>query len=180
LSAVTPRIAAVLVLLSVTAGGCGYTLAGRGSFLPGYIQRIGVPTFANRTSVFNLETLVTEKVRGELIGRGRYTVLPEDTGVDAVIIGELTSVTITPASFNSDQLATRYTITISASVQLRDLRDNKVLLENPSIVFRQDYDNTSGQNALAPAAFFDQEVNALDRVGTDFSRTIVSAILEAF
>jgi hypothetical protein len=48
------------------------------------------------------------------------------------------------------------------------------------MVFRQDYDNTSGQNALAPEAFFGQEVNALDRVSSDFARTIVSAILEAF
>jgi hypothetical protein len=171
----------VLGVLCGCAAGCGYTLAGRGSFLPSYIQTIGVPTFANSTTVFNLETLLTEKVRGELIGRGRYKVLPQDTGVDAVLAGDITTVSITPASFNTQQLATRYTITITANIQLRDIREsNKVLWENPSMVFRQDYDNTSGQNVLEPAAFFGQEANALDRVGTDFARTIVSAILEAF
>jgi hypothetical protein len=168
------------VTLVVATAGCGYTLAGRGSFLPGYIQTIGVPTFTNRTTVFNLETLLTEKVRGELIGRGRYKVLPQDTGVDAVLIGAVTSVAVTPASFNTEQLATRFTITIAASIELRDVREDKVLWENPSMVFRQDYENTTGQSALDPAAFFGQEVNALDRVGTDFARTIVSAILEAF
>ena len=55
-----------------------------------------------------------------------------------------------------------------------------MLWENPSLVFREDYENTSGSNALDPAAFFGQEVNALDRVSSDFARTIVSAILEAF
>jgi len=60
------------------------------------------------------------------------------------------------------------------------VRENKVLWENPSMVFRQDYDNTSGTSALDPAAFFGQEANALDRVSSDFARTIVSAILEAF
>ena len=56
--------------------GCGYALAGRGSFLPDYIKTIGVPTFANRTTVFNLETQLTQKVRAEFIGRGKYQILP--------------------------------------------------------------------------------------------------------
>ena len=33
-------------------GGCGYSLAGRGSFLPAYIHRIGIPQFTNQTAVF--------------------------------------------------------------------------------------------------------------------------------
>ena len=149
-------------------------------FLPANIRTIGVPTFTNHTTVFNLETLLTQKVRAELIGRGKYQILPQDTGVDAVLVGDVASVSITPASFNTQQLASRYTITIVANIQLRDVHENKVLWENPSLVFRQDYDNTSGKNALDPAAFFGQEVNALDRVSSDFARTIVSAILEAF
>src|SRR3954469_16354701 len=81
-------------LLATT--GCGYTLAGRGSFLPASIRKVGIPTFTNRTAVFNLETLLTQKVRSEFIGRGRYEVLPQDTGVDAVLIGDVASVTVTP------------------------------------------------------------------------------------
>jgi lipopolysaccharide assembly LptE-like protein len=171
---------AVLVLLCVSTAGCGYTLAGRGAFLPANIRTIGVPTFTNHTTVFNLETLLTQKVRAELIGRGKYQILPQDTGVDAVLVGDVASVSLVPASFTTQQLASRYTITIVANIQLRDVRENKVLWENPSMVFRQDYDNTSGQSALDSAAFFGQEVNALDRVSTDFARTIISAILEAF
>jgi hypothetical protein len=124
--------------------------------------------------------MLTQKVRGELIGRGRYQILPQDTGVDAVLSGEVATVAIAPASFNTEQLASRYTILIVANIQLRDVRENRVLWENPSMAFRQDYDNTTGQNALDPAAFFGQELNALDRVSSDFARTIVSAILEAF
>jgi hypothetical protein len=170
----------VLGVVCGSAAGCGYALAGRGSFLPAYIQTIGIPAFTNRTGTFNIETQLTEKVRGEFIGRGRYRIVPDETGVDAVLTGDVTSVTIVPASFNTDQLASRFTLTIAANIQLRDVRENKVLWENPSLVFRQDYENTTGQNALDPAAFFSQEVNALDRVTTDFARAIVSAILEAF
>jgi hypothetical protein len=173
----------VLVWLAVTSilvNGCGYSLAGRGSFLPPSIKTIGVPTFGNNTTVFNLEAQMTQKVRAEFIGRGRYQILPEATNVDAVLIGEVTNVSIEPVSFTGQQLASRYLISMYARVELRDVRENKVLWDNPGLMFRQEYEAQSGQTALDPAAFFGQDANALDRITTDFARTIVSAILEAF
>jgi hypothetical protein len=169
-----------LVAVVVSLPGCGYSLAGRGSFLPDYIRTIGVPTFGNRTPVFNLETQLTQKVRSEFIGRGRYQIVPDATNVDALLTGDVTGVNITPVSFTDQQLASRYIITMTASVQLRDVRENKVLWENPGLVFRQEYEAQAGQTAADPAAFFGQDINALDRISTDFARSIVSAILEAF
>jgi hypothetical protein len=168
------------VLCGLIGNGCGYALAGRGSFLPAYIKIIGVPTFTNRTTVFNLETMLTQKVRSEFIGRGKYQILPENTGVDALLIGDVTSVTVSPVSFNPQQLASRYVLTMAARIELRDVRENKVLWENPSLLFRQEYEATSGTNALDPVAFFQQDATALERISSDFARTIVSAILEAF
>ena len=169
------------VLCVFSAPGCGYSLAGRGSFLPAYIKTMGIPTFANRTVVFNLETMVTQKVRSEFIGRGKYQILPQDTGVDATLTGEVTSVIISPASFaTATNLATRYAITMTAKIELRDLRENKILWENPSVMFRQENDATSGRIVTDPTAFFQQDSNALERMSGEFARTIVSAILEAF
>jgi hypothetical protein len=159
---------------------CGYSLAGRGSFLPAYVQTLGVPTFANHTVVFNLETMLTQKVRSEFIGRGKFQILPEATGVDALLSGEIVAVNILPASFTPNQLASRYAITMVAKIELRDMRENKVLWENPSVTFRQEYDATGGRAVIDPAAFFQQDTNALERLSTEFARTIVSAILEAF
>ena len=48
------------------------------------------------------------------------------------------------------------------------------------MVFRQEYEAQSGVNALDPAAFFGQDLNALERMSSDFAQSIVSAILEAF
>jgi hypothetical protein len=180
LRAATLCVVCTLGVLGAANAGCGYALAGRGSFLPAHVQRIGVPTFVNRTTVFNLETLLTQKVRSEFIGRGKYQILPENTGVDALLTGEVTAVSITPASFTTQQLASRYAITMTARVELRDMRENKVLWENPSVMFRQEYEATSGRTANDPAAIFQQDVNTLERMSTEFARTIVSAILEAF
>jgi hypothetical protein len=168
-------------LAMLTGSGCGYQLSGRGSFLPDYIKTIGVPTFENRTNLFNLETQVTQKVRSEFIGRGHYQIVPEATNVDAVLTGELSGVSIQPVSFTSQQLASRYTITMSARVALRDVHEGKVLWENPNLVFRQEYESqATGQTQVDPSIFFGQDQNALDRMTTEFARTIVSAILEAF
>jgi hypothetical protein len=177
------RLACVSVLLGfacLAADGCGYALAGRGSFLPDYVQSIGIPGFTNRTAVFNLETMLTQKVRAEFIGRGKYRILPEGGDADAVLSGEVVSAILTPLSFSAGQLATRYALTVSARVELRDVKENKTLWENQALVFRQEYEAQSGTNAADPAAFFGQDINALDRMTSDFARTIVSAILEAF
>jgi hypothetical protein len=178
----------VLCVLCVLCGGasvagCGYTLAGRASTLPASIKTIGIPLFTNRTTVFNLETTLTAKVRSEFIGRGKYEIVPEATGVDGLLTGEVMTVSITPASINANQLASRYAITIVARVELKDVKTNMVIWDNPGMVFRQEYDatgNQTGQTAIDPTAFFGQETNALERLSTEFARSIVSAILEAF
>ncbi len=174
------RLCILCVVCGWLSSACGYALAGRGSFLPDYIQTIGIPPFANRTNIFNLETLLTQKVRSEFIGRGKYKILPDDSGVDAVLTGEVTSATLAPVSFTVNQLASRYALTVAARVELRDIRENKTLWENPGLIFRQEYEAQGGTNALDAAAFLGQDTNALDRMSSDFARTIVSAILEAF
>ena len=170
----------VLLLVAVLAhSGCGYSLAGKGSFLPAYIKRIGVPMFTNNTSVFDLDRQVTERVRTEFIGRGKYTIVPEATGVDGLLTGVISSVTLTPVAFNAAQQATRYALTLSASVEFKDMRANKVLWANPSMQYREEFalDPTS---AVDLNTFLGQDVDARQRMANEFARSLVSSILEAF
>ena len=68
-----------------------------------------------------------------------------------------------------------------ARVELRDQRDKKSpLAESGAGRSARTSTCRAAQTALDPAAFFGQDQNALDRMTTDFARTIVSAILEAF
>jgi hypothetical protein len=171
----------LLVAVGVLAiSGCGYSLAGRGSFLPPSIKTIGVPMFGNSTPVFEIERRVTEKVRSELIGRGRYKVLPDPTGVDGLLTGEITSITIAPASFTDERQASRYAVVMSARIEFKDVASGKVLWTNPSMQFREEYEVTTGVTAVDPNAFFGQNANAVERLATNFARSAVSAILEAF
>jgi hypothetical protein len=177
---------AIRALMAGAAGlaaGCGYSLSGRGSFLPDYIKTIGVPTFTNRTTVFNLETTITEKVRSEFISRGNYQIQTDTQNVDAVLTGEVTGVNIAPTAFANDQLGSQYSITMTARAELRDARENKILWENPGLNFRQEFPavRQDGQTGAVDAnLFFNQDANALERMTSEFARAIVSAILEAF
>jgi hypothetical protein len=173
--------ALTFVLLSaLLSSSCGYTLAGRGSFLPESIRTIGIPDFTNKTPYFEASQLVAQRVRSEFIGRGKYKVLPSETGVDAVLRATINNILLTPSGFNEAQVATRYVITISVGIQFVQLSDNKVLWQNPSLVFREEYQLASGGGVLDPATFFASSSNAVERMATDFARTVVSAILEAF
>ena len=170
----------LVVMAAVLSSGCGYSLSGRGSFLPSYIQTIGVPMFQNHTSVYEVERKVTERVVSELIGRGRYKVLPQSTEVDAVLAGEIMAISFVPSGFNQQQQASRYTLTLVAKVELRDLKANKVIWANPSLQFSEQYDMSSTNTPTDANAFLRQDANAMDRLATEFARAVVSAMLEAF
>ncbi len=177
------RICAALavMLACASSAACGYTLAGRGSFLPDYIETIGIPLFDNDTSAFEVEQIVTQEVRQEFIGRGRYRVLPDTTGVDAVLEGAIRDIRIAPASFTDDQQASRYVFTLTARIAFTDLTTNEVLWQNPSLQFSDEYEVASGGGDVqSVSAFFGQRSNAVERIAQDFAEAVVSSILEAF
>jgi hypothetical protein len=174
------RTSWLVVVLALLSASCGYSLAGRGSFLPAYIRIVGVPQFENNTPYFEIEQVFSEKVRAEFIGRGRYQVLPQDSGVDAVLRGSIRSLNIRPASFDAQQQVSRYVFIITMSIEFVDTKTDKKLWENPAMTFREEYDLPEDFQAGDPQAFLGQSANAIQRVATDLARTVVSAILEAF
>lgn len=169
----------VALLLLVPLAGCGYTLAGRGSSLPSHIRTIGVPLFGNQTSVFDIEQTLTQRVRLEFIGRGKYRVVPDETGTDAVLRGDITSITVRPTAFNDQNQASRYEIAVVVKVEFRDMTNNRILYENPAHTFTEQYEVTNTATA-SDASFLGQNTNAVERLANDFAKTVVSSILEAF
>ena len=166
---------------AITAGACGYSLAGRGSFLPDYIRTIAIPLFANRTPYLTVEQMFTEKVRVEFQSRGNYSVQPNEPGADGVVRGDIIAIGAAPVGYTDQQLATRYRFTVTVSVKFDDVSQKKTLWENPALTFSDEYDLASRNSVgLDTTAFLEQERAAIDRLSTDFAKSVVSAILEAF
>ena len=175
------RVWALFILLSATAASaCGYTLAGRGGSLPAHIRRIGVPMFQNESSTPDLDRVVTEAVQRELRSRGKYIVVSDATGVDAVLTGTIRPLDFKVAAFTDQRLASAYSITLQASVEFKDVKDSKVACCPGGVRVTEQFD-VRGSSAINDAsALFTQDANARERMAREFAKILVGQILESF
>lgn len=169
----------LVCVLGALSSGCGYALSGRGSFLPDYIRVVGVPEFVNKTAIIDIERVISERVRTEFGGRGKYRVQPDTNNVDAVLTGTIVDVRLINTAYTAGSQAARVALEITASFEFRDVRENKVLWTDASKRFREEYEPTSA-TGTDPTAFFGQNANALERLAQNFARSVVTSILEAF
>ena len=171
-----------LALLPPAAlGGCGYALVGRGVTTDASVKRIGVPMFRDATGKPTLDQKITQRVIEELLKRGRFDVVPERTGVDAVVEGEILRYDAVPVGFvgadiaNQSTQASRYSITLTARVSYAKVGATEPMWAHDGFQSRDEYDLGSD-----PGNFTDRELQALDRLATTFARNLVAEMLEAF
>ena len=173
---------ALVVVGTAVISGCGYALAGRGSFLPADIRVVGIPLLENRTPIQRIDQAITEKVRTEFLSRGKYEIRPSAGGADAVLSGAITGFVSQPVGLDQQLAsASRYRFTVTMRVQFTDSRNGEVLWSNETLTFSEEYDvRTRGGTQLEGAVLIEQEGPAVDRLATDLARYVVSSILEAF
>ena len=179
------RLALIPLLSSLLPlPGCGYALLGHGVTVDPSIKRIGVPPFRDNTGKAGLEQKITQKVIEELLKHGKWDVVQETTGVDALVEGELVSYNVAPVGFSEGEpseagqtntQASQYAIFLTARVRYTKTGESEPLWQNDAFSTRDEYD--VGDD---PAAFFDREDQAIDRLASAFARSLVSAMLEAF
>jgi hypothetical protein len=172
------RMSAVILISASTLAGCGYALVGKGITSDPSIKRVGVPLFKDRTGRLHLDQKITLKVIEELQKRGRFTVVQEEAGVDAVVDGEITGYSEAPVSFTGtpgQSQASRYAITVTARVTYRKVGVKEPIWSNEGFSFRDEYDigDTS-------TSYFDRTEQSIDRIAIGFARSLVAAMLEAF
>ena len=164
-----------LALTIVSASGCDYRLAGANRSLPPGIHTIAVPAFENRTDQPEIGERITERLLEELIRRGRYRTQSALDGADAVLEGTVTSYITQPVEFTPRGKASRIEVTVQARVQLTELSTRTVVWSQDNFVFRGRYDVPEGVKT-----FFDREAVAIDQIARDFSRTVVTSLVEGF
>jgi outer membrane lipopolysaccharide assembly protein LptE/RlpB len=163
---------AVLVLLST---GCGYHIAGKANLLPSDLRTLAVPAFVNQTQTYKIEQLLTAAVVQEFSTRTTYRVVTQPDSADAVLRGTVLTTSTTPLTYDSKTgRAASVLVIVSMSVSLKD-KQGKVLYQNPSYVFREQY-----QVSQELSSFFEEDSPAFQRLSREFARTLVSNVLEAF
>ena len=117
----------------------------------------------------------TSAVVEELSTRTQYRVTTDTTSADAILHGTVLSSYTTPLTYDSASgRAATVLVIVSMSVSLAD-RQGRVLYQNPSYVFREQY-----QVSQEASSFFEEGSPAFQRLGHQFARALVSNILESF
>lgn len=168
--------AAVLSAVTVGSGACGYALAGRASALPANIKRIGVPMFVNQSTTPDLDQIITQAVRAELLSRGRFTITPDTNGVDAVLTGTILGLRPNTTGLTEARQASRYIVTLTANVEFREQPANTVYWSNPSFRSSEDYEVPDGTGATDQTLLFQADRQALERLARSFARSLVASI----
>ena len=175
------RRRALAGLSLLAASGCGYALVGRGVTTDPSIKKIGVPLFKDLTGKPGLDQKVTAKVIEELLKRGRFEVLQQTEGVDALVEGELTGYNVAPVGFSglpgetAQTQASRYAIRLTAKVRYGKVGEKEPIWQHDAFSYGDEYDVGSD-----PQSFFDREDQSIERLAQSFARNLVAAMLEAF
>jgi outer membrane lipopolysaccharide assembly protein LptE/RlpB len=171
----TRALCAAILVIASFAAGCGYTVAGQATRIPPDVHTIAVLPLVNKTSTYRIEQRMTNAVVREFLQRTKYRIVPAATDADAVLTGEISSITTAAMTYDyTTGRATTMLVTVTMKVRLED-RDHKTLYENDNYVFRQPYEISTDINS-----FFQEEGPALDRMSQDFSSRLVSDVLENF
>jgi outer membrane lipopolysaccharide assembly protein LptE/RlpB len=173
----TLQMLTLVVLFSpLFATACGYHTAGHAVTLPANVQTIAIPAFVNRTQTYKIEQRLTAAVVQEMVTRTHYHVLNEPSdSADATLRGTVISTSTSPLTYDSQTgRASSALVVVTAKVTLTD-RQGKVLYENPSYLFREEY-----QVSRELSSFFEEDSPALARLSREFARTLVSNVLEGF
>lgn len=155
---------------------CGYHVAGAATRIPPDVKTIAIPAFKNMTITFRIEQQLTSAVTREFLERTHYRILPNPADADAVLEGTVKDVRARAITFDVNTgIATSLQVQVTSDVKLVDRHSHKTLFSNSNYVFREEY-----QVSETPAALFEEDKPALDRLSRDLARALVTDILENF
>ncbi len=167
------RVLPFSIALLLVAAACGYHVRSSVQKLPEGIQSLGIPTFKNLTHEYKLEQRMTTAVLNEFAARTSLPVSSKSSGVDAVLLGEIRSISASPVTFGTDTFASAFLVTVQIGVKLVRVKDSAVLWEDADFLYRERYVlNTKLTD------FFSEENPALDRLSREFAASLASIVLK--
>jgi outer membrane lipopolysaccharide assembly protein LptE/RlpB len=118
------------------------------------------------------ESLVQEWVR-----RRRFRLVDDPTEADLILQGAISSVRVSPVTFDAQGRATEYQLTLTARVELLDVTGDE-----PKKVWedRGFSRPTSYQVDVSAVDYFDRQIQAMEDLSEEYARALVTAVIEGF
>jgi outer membrane lipopolysaccharide assembly protein LptE/RlpB len=168
--------AALLILASLSLGGCGYHVSGQGNLMPATVKTIAIPAFTNLTTRYRLSERLPAALAHEFIQRTRYRVVADINEADAVLYGAVNNYMSFPITAEQRTgRASSVQMSVFVSLQLRERESGKLIYDRPNFEIRQRYEISQD-----PVTYFEESDAGLERLSRDVAKSVVSAVLEAF
>jgi hypothetical protein len=170
------RWSAFLLAPLLLVGGCDYHTVGAAAHLPLGVHTLAIPAFRNSTQSYQTEAVFTQAVIQEFTSRTSLRIVAgDDADADATLHGAIVNFSIIPLTYdNTTGQTSSYLVTIVTRLTLTD-RQGKVIWQNPSYTFRQQYEQTQDL-----ASFIQEDSAATRRLAKEFASAAVADILESF
>lgn len=171
-----------LPLLIINLSGCGYTTR---SLLAPHIKKIRVENFKNSIDITEetsgrrdyktyrprLELDVTKAVIDKFIFDGNLKIAQQEDA-DVILTAELIDFRREPLRYDEADNIEQYRMVILVRIELKDVKENKILWKYDSFAGSEDY-YTTGSQAKS-------ESTAIDEAIDDLARRIVEQTIETW
>ena len=164
----------VTIALLLLLAGCGYNFPGQGGSLPGDVQKVYLPLFANRTAEPYLETLLSNDLSEVLSRNGNISQVESRQQAEAVLEGTIISYTSKALSYDKNDDVGEYRATIGVEVKLRQVEDNKLLWQG-TVVMDDEYLAADDKNVQE-----DLERDAIEEISPRIAEEVLSRLLDDF
>jgi len=167
----------LLIPVLIGLAGCGYHLVGTASYLPEDLRTLHVELFENRTARADMDQRIAEALNLEWVRRGRFDLVDRPDEADIVLSGTMSRLAVIAVSFDDRGRATEYQMTLSTDVRLHDVRGEEPVLLWQDKAFSRRTSYAVDEDAVD---YFDRQRAAMDDLSEEYSRALVSAVLEGF
>lgn len=169
-------LCAPLLLATLLLSGCDYHTVNSAVHLPSNVHTLAIPAFKNNTQSYRTQAVFTQAVIREFNSRSTLRIVSgDDPDADATLRGTMLTFQINPLTYdNTTGQTSSYLVTINTKLELVD-RQGKVIWQNPSYLFRQQYEQIQDL-----ASFIQEDSAATRRLAREFASAAVADILESF
>lgn len=127
---------------------CGYTFAPQGEYINKKIVNIYVGQFDNKTAQAEIENYVRSAFIDQFIQASRFKIVDSVEQADAVVKGNVLTLTTAPLSYRSSTLAAEERATMTMELTFREKESGKEIWKSSNISGTVDYVVDSNINLL--------------------------------
>jgi outer membrane lipopolysaccharide assembly protein LptE/RlpB len=158
------RLLPLWIVLVALLAACGYH---NPYVYNGPAKVIYITDWKNRTSELGLNSKIYQSLVRWFQKSGSISVTKDKKGADLILAGEITSIYLPSRAYSSNRVAAEVKLILQVRYILKDIPTGKVLLEQPSEVWTENYLISSSSSETKT-----NEKNALDKIIEDISQKI--------